>query len=451
MNHITTKNRKSLIFSVVVFLVVVMAGSIYVGAQSGTTFTLTGTGPYPGADDFTFYKSGSTYYAKTKYGSNPYYGTDAVKVLNDVDDALTSGGSVYFKTGTYSLGETWVIDNPITIRGDKDAVLQGSADMVVLVWFNSSNIKMYDIQVDGNNHMDHAVYLKGVSYCEVVNCEVYGSWEYGISVLGDGTNLIPASHNLIEGNYIHDITGDTVLGTAIAVSDHPTYTVVNRGNRVLNNYIEDVEEHGIKAYNPQQDIIIAGNIINSTGSTGISFSSGGLSEYSTGIISNNIVRNTTSDGLFLNAPYITVSNNQFYSIGGAGINVYNDHAGNDTFTGNIINTAVGYGFQIDSGNCVFSSNIVYSATRAFHVGGSNCTFTGNFANNIDVGFFMSNSLYNLIVGNTFRDVSGYSFTESGTANFNLLGLNTFSSSTNIAGANTTIVQSWVEDYTSWID
>ena len=79
----------------------------YIGfsASPSSTFMISG-GIYPGAPSYTIWKEGSNYFAKNSNGELEFSGTNASQVILSANNALTDGGVIYLKSGTYQLGTT---------------------------------------------------------------------------------------------------------------------------------------------------------------------------------------------------------------------------------------------------------------------------------------------------------------------------------------------------------
>jgi len=84
-----------------------------IGGGSASSYTLPHT--------YTFYKSGSTYYAENSNGGTTS-STNLSYVANTVQNLMTTGGTIFFKAGEYTWTSPFIITRPsITIRGEGGA------------------------------------------------------------------------------------------------------------------------------------------------------------------------------------------------------------------------------------------------------------------------------------------------------------------------------------------
>ena len=85
-------------------------------AFSGLAFAVSSPAEESG---YIIYQDGGTIYAKNgQTGNIDYSGTDTAAVIQSAIDALTNGGSIFIKAGTYSITSEISLKDNIKICGD---------------------------------------------------------------------------------------------------------------------------------------------------------------------------------------------------------------------------------------------------------------------------------------------------------------------------------------------
>jgi hypothetical protein len=225
---------------------------------------------------YMIFQSGATTYAENCNTSNiDYSGTNPATVINSAIAALTNGGKVFIKAGTYTLTTT-----PINLGGGNVAaigttsvsgielygeglstILSAGTNLngVVIGVLNANNWYIHDLQVNGNRASQTD---GGGSPPFLVGIEVYNS-----------------NNTVVENCYVHD---------------DKTYGIQAQGteDRVVNNYVVNNTANGIIVYGGS-DYVVQGNVVDGSSDVGISIS--GVSS-TVGILnvvcSANIVKNS---------------------------------------------------------------------------------------------------------------------------------------------------------------
>jgi hypothetical protein len=232
----------------------------------------------------------SKYYARPapNSGLTAYSGADAATVINSAIAALTNGGRIAVKKGTYTLSSL------VTDQGNDNIILEGEgwgtiftvsdgfAHSPIFIAPARKNWTLRDFQVDGTN-----LAVAG-SYCNVdvrssstllqnilsVNCADHG----GFWIQGSKNRVIccHAYNNKDDGFIFQQVSYTLVEG---CISDTTTlrncYSMVSCDHMVLN-----------------------GNIaMNATAGAGFAFENLGSGVCHDIVISNNMIRTTGSDGI----------------------------------------------------------------------------------------------------------------------------------------------------------
>ena len=230
-------------------------------------------------------------------GAVDYSGSDAATVINNAINALTSGGKIFIKAGTYTLSSRIMINSGIGVFGEGYAThLKSVAGATFDVLTNrnaydpagNSNITIANLRVEGSTPTlptdNHCIVL---GYC--TDSLVYGVW--GIN----GADGIKVSQS--TGVVISNFVAYGNLDSGIEIETGSNCAIVNSVAR--NNTGKNISA------NDQDDCVIAGNTVYDGDGTGISVDS-----LSTNIaVVGNDVRNNAKDGIVVSGSYILVSGN----------------------------------------------------------------------------------------------------------------------------------------------
>jgi len=128
----------------------------YVFAVSpSSTFTIS-SGVYPGAPSYTVWREGSNYFAKDANGEIDYSGTNASYVIESAINALTAGGKIFIKAGTYILSATLNLVNNLILEGEGfSTILRDESQNTVspqnVIYASGKNkIAIRNLMVQGN-------------------------------------------------------------------------------------------------------------------------------------------------------------------------------------------------------------------------------------------------------------------------------------------------------------
>jgi hypothetical protein len=178
---------------------------------TGTDFEgyMTGWKSLTGSDDYsnftyTFYKSGSTYYAKanTVSGKSSYSGANCHTVLQSAIDAIgTDGGSICFAEDTYNFTGQVVGDHDIKFVGcgmpwgDHGTYFELDANIDMFKFTSKHCFSFEHITFDGNNRNNKVLWFYGtgsagasachnihLTKCHFKNCRqaIYGNYAYDL-------------------------------------------------------------------------------------------------------------------------------------------------------------------------------------------------------------------------------------------------------------------------------
>jgi hypothetical protein len=227
---------------------------------------------------FLIFADGSMIYAENcDTGVIAYSGTVASTIVNEAINALTSGGRIFIKAGTYVFTTT-----PISLpTGDEAAIGTTSNSNIELYGEGNSTILragtnmngailgvanvggwyVHDLQVDGNRMHQSAV---GDSAPGLIGMEFYGT-----------------NHVRIERCYVHD---NKTYG--IYVTDYGSDVV--SGNYLLDNLSNNLDIYA--GPNGGSDYLVQGNIVVGSSDVGLDISGYDASTYISNVVcTGNIV------------------------------------------------------------------------------------------------------------------------------------------------------------------
>lgn len=372
--------------------------------------TAGGGGTYKLVPSYTIYKDGSTYYAMDVDGDIDYSGAAFHTVLNNVINALTSGGLIFVKQGTYTvtgeiqdqsqddielcgegMGRTILQLTASTVYPGRIISLIGGAGTEIDNWH------IHDLTLDGNSanqgaeghisfwgqYVDNLVVerveIKGTATgggvdrgkcVDFYDCD--NAWFIRCRtimnvVAGSGKNNF-AFTRCINMNVLHHYAENGSGGIA--------FFDVSYDNTVANGHWENQLLGGLVVYGPGYNNVFVGNTIvgNGVNTQGGYFSND--AELATpshnNVFANNVIRNCpTGFVIGLEGYQNIVANNNF----------------NDLTDGAIIKGCFN----------LVSNNIFYScSTKAIAVEGA----AGNVA---DYNLFEGNHIYDCLIGGQLTD------------------------------------------------
>jgi len=359
---ISTRNALAIVLSAIVLTAVVT----YVFAASSTIpFTISG-GNYPGAPSYTIWREGSNYFAKNASGVIEFSGTNASQVINN---ALSNGGRIFCKAGTY------IIDSTLLI-GDDTWLIGEGIDKTIFYLADNANCRIVNNtdQTNGNTNIhiegitfnlngqgqtaSNEFYFYKVGNSSLRNIKIQNGYRFALYWGSGVANLTDAENSLNRYNIIEGCVFDTSLDDDLAIFGSFIDSVIT------NNFFFNADNYGLSTRYMKRTVIDS-NIFKGN-KHGI-----GLESVANIVISNNEVYLSDSSGIFIIdvnsvANYnITITGNIVYNNGlntavdGEGIRIRNAYG--VTITGNIISGNGLDGIRLEGINkAVISNNIIES-------------------------------------------------------------------------------------------
>jgi len=355
---------------VLIYVLAILLEFTIVNAYLASTLTIS-SGIYPGAPSYTFFKEGSTYYAKDVYGEIRFSGTNASYVFNTALDSLPNGGSFYVSPGDYTLTHSIVIKyHHVTIYGAGDSShLETANDIPIIktawyVW----RIQIKDLFLEGPRDLGTGIELFSTQHATVERNTIQ-RFNYGIYVWGNSANQ--SLGNFITSNYLSDnemchvmlaaYSSDTliennIIGGSLDIGDG----MIASGSpvtKVNNNHFWGITT-GVYFYRSDRSEANDNFFDNPTGSAiWVQEQAGGAGTNARTVIANNIIKQAShgasgvsSSILITNSTNVLVDGNYVYG-------------GEDK-----------YGLEEDSlsdYNMVIASSFRESVTAGIHKSGAN--------------------------------------------------------------------------------
>lgn len=312
-------------------------------------------------------------------GTGDYNGTDHVPIQAAIDNLASTGGTIFIKKGTYTLGATITMNSNIILRGEGwTTILKlGAAENTDCIQASGkSNILITDLQVDGtmaSNTDGNGINIIGSSsFVTVQNCYIH---DVRKTLLRGGTN---SSNLTFQNNYCISSTDNDVITLSKTTNSKVVGNIVSTSGITSDNGIACYDEDAtIETYNNQ----ILGNYV--TGCVNGIGSEGGVKT----VIADNIVYNCTGHGITIidgglvpDPQYIVVKGNIVDTVGSMGINVDTDYF---ILDGNILTNITGQGIDINSAltaNFIISNNVIEDTTENginISAAATNFVITGN--------------------------------------------------------------------------
>ena len=346
----------------------------------------------------------------------------------------TTGGTLYFPTGTYLIDSLGVTSSNVTLRGAgmfKSILLNSQTTGLSFVYIQASNVEVCDLQIDGafanqsantgtalilalnpttgkaQNISVHDCLVKAAGFdaigafniirSKIQNNIVYGYFDSGIDIVDGCTDVLVDGNSIINtGKYgIYVETNDNVTynnnnnivinGNTITQLAAPSGTGIGIG---IGNHVDNIQisnnavsleyagTFGIKSILTGESIVISGNVIR--GNTGGPAST-------TGIYVENISTYSAKNA--------TIIGNSVY-LCAVGIEVYK--ISNVTVVGNVLNSTASLNCVTDGVNIVVTvSQNVFTGTVSFS--GYTATSFGYLNNNIGTYSLTNNTGWTLYI------------------------------------------------------
>lgn len=271
---------------------------------------------------YVVWEQDSTYYADHCLGTGTdYSGLDAKTVFNNCLTALTSGGKVFVKNGTYEIIDVITIsNNNVILDGEGWGTIlkipdTGAAGGMWTVVYASqkSGVGVSNLQIDGNypgNSLTNkdCVFLNSCNHSFVENVYAHDVADFGILLKTEnGTS----ADVCIRHNYVEDIAAWCGI-TVWSSTDEATRI------RVLDNYVYNCPQDGIRI-DAADDCLVLGNESHDNSWAGIKVMGAALRNR----VGWNHAYNNTWYGVNLFAATVSrtrVFNNNLHGNGGAEIN-----------------------------------------------------------------------------------------------------------------------------------
>ena len=338
-------------------------------------------------------------------GAIDYLGSEPAAVIFNAINALSNGGKIFIKAGTYVLNSL-----PVMLGGDAGNAAIGSTSIsgielcgegtashlqlgtnqngTVIGILNVNNWYIHDLQVDGNR-------------------EFQSGWGMHPELMG--MNLYNTTNTVVQNCYVHDCK---------------TYGIQVYGNacRVLGNYVANSNANGIILYGCT-GTIVKGNVVNGASDVGLDVSGGQPKPTIDILCEGNVVTN------------VNLGVSPWSLNTGIGMMVGdNGPASQVTVKDNIVDTCSGWGIYSGPGSggtnydLIFEGNQVYNCKGGIS-GGSTTRWTikGNTIdttsanNDLGDGVNIASSVVNgTVEGNTTYN-TGYAGIFTGASGVKIIG------------------------------
>lgn len=270
--HKTETTKKQLTGVILIALIIGLTVGVLISysATPSETYYLSG-GINPGAPSYTIFIDSGNYYAKNAHGQIVYDGTNASEIITSAVNALTTGGSIIFSTGTFTITNTieipYLAAGTYNIRGQGVSTKLQMNDSVNIIMFNVSCswVSISDFDLDGNSDENTAgTGIKhncppttgSINTLFVERCLIHNFSDYGIWGSGQANNLTKFLHsndNVIfycdKGIYLDNWHYSAYISnTEIYWNDYGLHFEGNQEHHVINCYIWECYQDGIYLY-----------------------------------------------------------------------------------------------------------------------------------------------------------------------------------------------------------
>jgi len=451
----TRKNKRLKQVVVLSIIAICVFGAGYFGgvvsAQTGTTTIEPSS--FQEVASYIIFTDGSTVYARNgATGAIGYSGADASTVIQSAINALTNGGKIFIKAGTYTINSQINVNKTdITLFGEgRSTVIYSSADIIVfyttadhIIFQNLLFKSGHDPEVQGTNR---AIYGYGATDIKIVDCYITSdnntaAWRIAFDFLscknveisgcvGDGANNVFAGRSCSDFN-IHD---NMITSPTDNAMDFGGYNITIRDNRIYRSTFSGWTGHeasfnGISITANSYNIVIFGNIISQMDGHAIYIHENsyfivvqknlvGECGKMTGGEIGIYIKGTSS----LHNKKIRVNDNIVYKSGRYGIVLeyvdYSECIGNVCVNNGQLDSTRGDGIRVDvATNTVVSGNVCYDdqATKTQTYG---ITAVGGSSSNIFVGNNVAGNLIgnmSISSGNIVSENIGFTTEKRGSA------------------------------------
>ncbi len=374
---------------------------------------------------FTVANSGDLYYVSAT-GNNADDGKTEATPMASLGALLNAyvmhpGDIVYVESGSYQILKNIVLgpnDSGITIEGtgaagvtlNRGNTINGS---YVFELDGATNVAITGLEITGGYdglYGDPGTTSTGLT---VTNSSFYANAYAGVD---------------LDAYYSGDFddatfTNDAFYGTAATAQAYGLMLYSVNDSEVSQNVANDESNTGIYVYGVRE--LIEGNEAYDD-NTGIEVDAGGSGPADLATVTNNIVRENSSYGIFASGDVLVTQNLAYDNVTGVGISVPNATASDNQVYGNLIgistldnsSTVLGNRVYDNSGTGIYAfgdssieGNYVYSNGVGIQTAYAYNAFSGTVSNNlvyvnVDGGIELSGSSGALVVNNTVYEVVG---------------------------------------------
>jgi len=315
---------------------------------------------------------------------------DQVEIQAAIDALPASGGKVVLSEGTYNISDTiTVASNNITLTGqgyEATKLFLVNATNKPFFDIDATDIRIGRIYFDGNKANQTAgnglIQIGVVERIVIDHCKFENAYLAGIVAgltAGDYVNDITISFCLFiscnDPGYINNPAGATAIASyrakIIGCYSYDCKYLAGMGRTdhdvvIAGNHVRATSDNGIDCYQVVGGII-ANNIIESAGNSGIT-----LDSSINFAIEGNTIKNSTGDGIYVSnsSQYVLIEGNYCEGSGYCGILVYDD-SHYCLINNNIIYKPDRWGIRIagnvntktSSDHCIISNNIIIAASQ----------------------------------------------------------------------------------------
>jgi len=239
-----------------------------------------------------------------KTGEIDFRGTDAATVIQQAIDALTNGGRIFIKRGTYNIDSGISLASNIALVGEDKYTTKLKGTVRVLWLKNKENIYLRNLWVDTEGYAG-AVWVEKSSNVIMENCRFTGS---GSPDIGHATIEIRTGKNIkIDNCEIEKGGHNNIYITSAAGEDvEQSLTDKSENIHITNCYIHDAYDDAIDP-NETEWLLIANNrIINNE------LSCCSIEKWCKHV---TFINNLVKDGRFINVDatcrYVSIIGNHF--------------------------------------------------------------------------------------------------------------------------------------------
>jgi len=241
------------------FVGLVLGGAIVYSQSSNENITIV-SGSFTETASYIIFKVGDTIYAKNgTTGEIEFSGTDASQVIQSAINALSNGGKIFFKRGTYEISSSILAKSNIEIVGEGEGTIlkmQDNANLIfgiIKIYYERSNVKIRNLVLDGNKagqtDESYCIAIRRSSNILIESCTLKNAYTAAIrfyTASGETkNNKIIIRNNIFEDNNC-DIYDDTYGSEDVVV---------------IGNIFSGADEYSIRIFNSDRWIVAKNRFI----------------------------------------------------------------------------------------------------------------------------------------------------------------------------------------------